>query len=58
VVPHELGGGDISPFIGFPAAAIAYWIFARSLNVPEETRIAEQEIHEIDPEGSTGLGTS
>ena len=58
VVAHDLGGGDISPFIGFPVAAITYWILARSINVPEETRIAEQEIHEIDPEGSIGLATS
>jgi nucleobase:cation symporter-1, NCS1 family len=58
VVAHDLGGGDISPFIGFPVAAITYWILARSINVPEETRIAEQEIHEIDPQGAIGLGTS
>jgi NCS1 family nucleobase:cation symporter-1 len=58
VVAHDLGGGDISPFIGFPVAAITYWILARSINVPEETRIAEQEIHEIDPEGSIGLRAS
>jgi NCS1 nucleoside transporter family len=57
-VATDLGGGDISPFIGFPVAAILYWIFCRSLNVPEETRIAEQQMHEIDPQGAIGLGTS
>jgi hypothetical protein len=54
-VANDLGGGDISPFIGFPVAAILYWVFARSLNVPEETRIAEEQMHEIDPQGSIGL---
>jgi len=53
-----LGGADISPFIGFPVAAILYWIFTRNLNVAEETRIAEQQMHEIDPQGAIGLGSS
>jgi hypothetical protein len=26
--------------------------------VPAETRIAEQQLHELDPVGSIGLGTS
>jgi nucleobase:cation symporter-1, NCS1 family len=54
-VAHDLGGGDISPFIGFPVSAILYWVFARSLNVPEETRIAQEQMHEVDPAGSIGL---
>ena len=37
---------------------IVYWIFTRSLNVAEETRIAEQQMHEIDPQGAIGLGSS
>jgi len=57
-IATDLGGGDIPPFIGFPVAAILYWIFTRNLNVAEETRIAEQQMHEIDPQGSIGLGTS
>jgi purine-cytosine permease-like protein len=57
-VATSLGGGDISPFIGFPVAAILYAIFARSLNVPEETRIAQEQMHEIDPAGSIGLATA
>jgi purine-cytosine permease-like protein len=51
-----LGGADISPFIGFPVAAILYWIFTRNLNVADETRVAEQQMHEIDPQGAIGLG--
>jgi nucleobase:cation symporter-1, NCS1 family len=48
-------GGDISPFIGFPVAAILYWIFCRDLDVEAEHRTAEQQIHEIDPAGDVGL---
>jgi purine-cytosine permease-like protein len=56
VVAHSLGGGDISPFIGFPVAAILYWILCRDLDVETEHRIAEEQMHEIDPEGHVGLG--
>jgi nucleobase:cation symporter-1, NCS1 family len=57
-VAKDLGGADISPFIGFPVAAILYWIFCRNLDVVAEKRIAEEQMHEIDPQGSIGLGTS
>jgi purine-cytosine permease-like protein len=52
-----LGGADISPFIGFPVAAILYWIFTRNLNVADEKRVAEQQMHEVDPQGAIGLGS-
>jgi NCS1 nucleoside transporter family len=55
VVGVALGGGDISPFIGFPVAAIVYWILCRNLDVETEHRIAEEQIKEIDPEGDVGL---
>jgi purine-cytosine permease-like protein len=58
VVANQLGGGDISPFVGFPVAAILYAIFARSLDVQGEKRVAEEQIHEIDPEGAIGLGAA
>jgi NCS1 nucleoside transporter family len=57
-VAKDLGGGDISPFIGFPVAAILYWVFCRNLDVQAEKRVAEQQMHEVDPEGAIGLGTS
>ena len=57
-VARDLGGADISPFIGFPVAAILYWIFCRNLDVEAEKRIAEEQMHEVDPEGAIGLGTS
>ena len=55
VVGTALGGGDISPFIGFPVSAIVYWILCRDLDVEAEHRIAEEQIHEIDPAGDVGL---
>jgi nucleobase:cation symporter-1, NCS1 family len=57
-VAKDLGGADISPFIGFPVAAILYWIFCRNLDVEAEKRVAEEQMHEVDPEGAIGLGTS
>jgi nucleobase:cation symporter-1, NCS1 family len=57
-VAKDLGGGDISPFIGFPAAAILYWVFCRNLDVQAEKRVAERQMHEVDPEGAIGLGAS
>jgi len=55
VVANSLGGGDVSPFIGFPVAAILYWILCRDLDVETEHRIAEEQMHEIDPAGHVGL---
>ena len=55
VVANSLGGGDISPFIGFPVAAILYWILCRDLDVETEHRIAEEQMREIDPAGHVGL---
>ena len=57
-VAKDLGGADISPFIGFPVAAILYWVFCRNLDVQAEKQVAEEQIHEIDPQGAIGLGTS
>jgi hypothetical protein len=54
-VAHDLGGADISPFVGFPVAAILYWVFCRDLDVAAEKRVAEEQMHEVDPEGSIGL---
>jgi hypothetical protein len=35
-----------------------YWVFCRNLDVQAEKRVAEQQMHEVDPEGAIGLGTS
>ena len=57
-VAHSLGGGDISPFIGFPVSAILYWVLCRDLDVASEREVAEQQMHEIDPEGAVGLAAA
>ncbi|MGY4928930.1 purine-cytosine permease family protein [Streptomyces sp. 900105755] len=38
-----LGGADISLFVGLPVSALLYWWLTRSIDVEEETRIAEAE---------------
>ena len=43
-----LGGADISFFIGLPVAAILYYVFARSIDVAAETRVAQAEKDELE----------
>ncbi|MEU2420952.1 cytosine permease [Streptomyces sp. NPDC007851] len=40
---RALNGADISLFIGLPVSAVLYWVLTRSIDVEEETRIAEAE---------------
>jgi len=47
-VAHAMGGADISFFVGLPVAGILYWVFARSIDVAAETRVAEQEAAEVE----------
>ncbi len=42
-VSHKLHGADISLFIGLPISAVLYYVFARSIDVEAETRIAVAE---------------
>ncbi len=42
-VAKSLDGGDISPFIGFPVAAILYLVFCRDLDVAAEAKVAEDQ---------------
>lgn len=42
-VAKSLSGGDISPFIGFPVAAILYLLLARDIDVAAETKIAQEQ---------------
>ena len=44
-----LGGADISLFIGLPVAAVLYWVFSRSIDLPAETALARAEASELDP---------
>ena len=43
-----LGGADISFFIGLPVAGILYYVFARSIDVAAETRVAQAEMDELE----------
>ena len=58
-VAKSLSGGDISPFIGFPVAAISYYLFSRNIDVAAEVAIAEQQrpLLEAEAEAQTALGT-
>jgi nucleobase:cation symporter-1, NCS1 family len=42
-VAKSLSGGDISPFVGFPIAAILYYLFSRDLDVAAEFRVADEQ---------------
>jgi purine-cytosine permease-like protein len=44
----ELGGADISMFIGLPVAGILYWILAKSVDVEAETKVAQAEAAELE----------
>lgn len=42
-VAKSLDGGDISPFIGFPVAALLYLYLCRDVDVAGETKVAEEQ---------------
>jgi NCS1 family nucleobase:cation symporter-1 len=43
-----LNGSDLSMFVGLPVSAILYYVFARSIDVEAETRIAESEAERVE----------
>jgi NCS1 family nucleobase:cation symporter-1 len=47
-IAKALDGADLSMFIGLPVSAILYYVFAQSIDVESETRIAEREAEEIE----------
>ena len=58
-VASAIGGGDLSPFIGFPVASILYYLFSRNLDVEAESRLAERQIDELEREARLDpLGSS
>lgn len=58
-VASAIGGGDLSPFIGFPVASILYYLFSRNLDVEAESRLAERQIDELEQEARLDpLGSS
>jgi NCS1 family nucleobase:cation symporter-1 len=42
-VAKSLNGGDLSPFIGFPVAAVLYFLLSRNIDVAAEVAIADQQ---------------
>ncbi|HZD71697.1 MAG TPA: cytosine permease [Actinomycetes bacterium] len=49
-VASAVGGGDLSPFIGFPVAAVLYYLLSRNLDVKAEARLAAKENEELEEE--------
>ncbi|WP_374971109.1 purine-cytosine permease family protein [Terrabacter sp. BE26] len=47
-VARALGGVDISFFIGLPVAGLLYYLFARSIDVEAETKVALAERQELE----------
>jgi nucleobase:cation symporter-1, NCS1 family len=48
VVAKSLDGADISLFIGLPVAGGLYWLFARSIDLAAEARVAAAEADELE----------
>lgn len=42
-VAGSLSGGDISPFVGFPLAALLYYLFSRHIDVASEAIVAADQ---------------
>jgi NCS1 family nucleobase:cation symporter-1 len=51
-VAAKLGGGDLSPFIGFPVAAVVYYLLTRDIDVEAEARLAAQQLEELEREAT------
>jgi NCS1 nucleoside transporter family len=47
-VAKAIDGADLSMFIGLPVSGILYLVFARSIDVEAETRIAESEAERVE----------
>jgi NCS1 family nucleobase:cation symporter-1 len=50
---RALGGADISPFVGFPVAAILYYLAYRKVDLRPEWAVAQQQEAELDATGVT-----
>lgn len=48
-----LGGADISPFVGFPIAALLYYVLYRHVDLSPEWAIAAEEEADLDATGVT-----
>jgi NCS1 nucleoside transporter family len=51
-IAKKLGGADISPFVGFPVAALLYYFLCRNLNVAAEEQLADKQVSELELESA------
>ena len=56
-IAAKLGGGDLSPFIGFPVAAIVYYLLTRDIDVEAEARLAARQLEELEREAAPEAAT-
>jgi NCS1 family nucleobase:cation symporter-1 len=52
-VAKAMDGADLSLFVGLPLAGGLYWLFARSIDVAAEQRVAEREQEELEELAAT-----
>jgi purine-cytosine permease-like protein len=56
-IAKKLDGADLSPFIGFPVAAIVYYLLSRDIDVAAEARLADQQLEELEREAAAKQGS-
>jgi len=54
-IATQLGGADISVFIGLPVSAVLYWFLTRNLDLAEEQRVAAAEESELEAAGEAAM---
>jgi purine-cytosine permease-like protein len=57
-IASQLGGADISPFVGFPVAAGLYYLLCRNIDTAAEKRRADQQMTELELESVKSASTS
>jgi NCS1 nucleoside transporter family len=51
-ISKKLGGADISPFVGFPIAALLYYFLSRNINIAAEEQLGDKQIAELELESA------
>jgi purine-cytosine permease-like protein len=54
-VAENLGGADISVFIGLPVAGVLYWVLTRNLDLTAEQQLASAEAEELEAAGEAAM---
>ena len=52
-IAKRLDGADLSPFIGFPVAAIVYYLLCRNIDVGAEAELADRQLEELEREAAS-----